>query len=1257
MSLTRIKQFFRRNQFLAAYEAASRSDNDYERMGASKFALGIVDTLDPWPDSAEPKERAIGNLYGFLGKAYNELGESDPLRFPPLALQESLKAVEHLTKSDGIHWARAMTTLAIAYANTSNENDDNLGRAIEAAEAALEVIDRDQHREEWLVATVNLAAFYKTYNRDIMTANIEESIRLYEAVYKEVSKSGPPFRQARALIGLAEAHMERRIFSKEENIERAIEKLEAALKLIDPETSPRAWTTAHGSLSVAYSERIKGPKDENLRRAIASNDECIRVLEQNGLKERWARAQMVRSHLLEDYHDRDRVTILQEAIEAAQNALSVFTADTYPDDHAEILQTIDYLQSLQHDDSRSGVLEGIIRKHEEMLSSESAELSSDERATLLVRLGNTYAERVESDRAENMERSIERLQQAVNLYDQHERPLQWGGAMLSLAQSYHERTKGLHADNIERTIALCEHAIVVVSSLINPDEHSAILETLAEAFCKRVRGDHRENLERAIQIFDMAQRRRDRQNDPEAWLRLEQKFLQAERMLERMNTAAERSDNNTNSRLTTEQYLAGLQSTADMVLAKDHPRTWMAAQLFLADAYTQVTPAGVDIGDVIPLVDAFCANCRKAVSIYESMLPVARRLGDQDQQALLHKRIGAAYRLMQTFTEAQINVSEDPVVKNKIEEQARSYFNFTVAALRAALEINSLERSPREHLNLAVFLARLNAEEEQWAAAEETFVSAAKAADRLLGDIEITESDMRDALDDLNVIATYAPFVSLMLDATSRAIELAEVGRARILAKALTLQSLPLAKEQRDQLHEKQRDLNIQEQRLLSPRLFDRMTPLEKSIRFRREIKTLAESTNLTDHFSGFTVSALESLVRRGSVVVIPVLRNTDGKLIVCRDRNGKTETSVVDCPKVRALHSIFESRNSETDGTWKDQYRKLLASGVPDVMGEAFATPLVKALEMLDVPEGAHLDILPQGPLGVLPLGLARDAQSGQILVDRYELSVSPSLTALYHARQRAEIVPSSIVALANPTRKTRNLQYSEPEAHLLRNWFQDEKAEYKVGNAVTPGEILAALPEKDVWHFATHGGFNASAPLESSLSLGDDRKLTLEIIFETRGLGTPRLVVLSACETGLYDLTSYPFEFTGLPSGFMHAGAAGVIATLWRVNDLSTTLLMGQFYEGYMGGKLTPSAALRAAQLWLRDATVPDLRHALERWGKSGRVSSIENMIAAFDLRVSERESSRDFALGDSFANASSNNSPYSSPLYWGGFVHYGV
>jgi CHAT domain len=63
--------------------------------------------------------------------------------------------------------------------------------------------------------------------------------------------------------------------------------------------------------------------------------------------------------------------------------------------------------------------------------------------------------------------------------------------------------------------------------------------------------------------------------------------------------------------------------------------------------------------------------------------------------------------------------------------------------------------------------------------------------------------------------------------------------------------------------------------------------------------------------------------------------------------------------------------------------------------------------------------------------------------------------------------------------------------------------------------------------------------------------------------GRDGPRLVVLSACETGLYDTSNNPDDFVGLPATFMQLGAAGVIATLWQVDDLATALLMAKVYE----------------------------------------------------------------------------------------------
>ena len=64
--------------------------------------------------------------------------------------------------------------------------------------------------------------------------------------------------------------------------------------------------------------------------------------------------------------------------------------------------------------------------------------------------------------------------------------------------------------------------------------------------------------------------------------------------------------------------------------------------------------------------------------------------------------------------------------------------------------------------------------------------------------------------------------------------------------------------------------------------------------------------------------------------------------------------------------------------------------------------------------------------------------------------------------------------------------------------------------------------------------------------------------LLYNESGLGHPRLVTLSACETGRYDTQRAPEEFVGLPATFMQLGATGVLATLWQADDLATALLM---------------------------------------------------------------------------------------------------
>ena len=77
--------------------------------------------------------------------------------------------------------------------------------------------------------------------------------------------------------------------------------------------------------------------------------------------------------------------------------------------------------------------------------------------------------------------------------------------------------------------------------------------------------------------------------------------------------------------------------------------------------------------------------------------------------------------------------------------------------------------------------------------------------------------------------------------------------------------------------------------------------------------------------------------------------------------------------------------------------------------------------------------------------------------------------------------------------------------------------------------------------------------------------------------------LVVLSGCRTGLGKEIKGE-GLIGLTRGFMYAGAARVMVSLWDVSDEASARLMVQFYKGMLGKeRLSPTAALRAAQIAL--------------------------------------------------------------------------
>jgi CHAT domain-containing protein len=140
-----------------------------------------------------------------------------------------------------------------------------------------------------------------------------------------------------------------------------------------------------------------------------------------------------------------------------------------------------------------------------------------------------------------------------------------------------------------------------------------------------------------------------------------------------------------------------------------------------------------------------------------------------------------------------------------------------------------------------------------------------------------------------------------------------------------------------------------------------------------------------------------------------------------------------------------------------------------------------------------------------------------------------------------------------------------------------------------------IKSLHAPPVLHLATHGFFLTDDPnvdnplLQSGLAFaganklvsgGDDGILTA---LEAAGLdlwGT-RLVVLSACETGLGKVTNGDGVY-GLRRALVIAGAESLVMSLWQVDDVATQNLMTGYYKRLEAGG-GRSAALRDVQLEL--------------------------------------------------------------------------
>ncbi|MEV5408113.1 CHAT domain-containing protein [Thermopolyspora sp. NPDC052614] len=249
------------------------------------------------------------------------------------------------------------------------------------------------------------------------------------------------------------------------------------------------------------------------------------------------------------------------------------------------------------------------------------------------------------------------------------------------------------------------------------------------------------------------------------------------------------------------------------------------------------------------------------------------------------------------------------------------------------------------------------------------------------------------------------------------------------------------------------------------------------------------------------------------------------------------------------------------------------LAGHLADERLVRLLSPVIAWAEPGDVVYLVPHDALHLLPLHAVPVG-------GEPLIDRNPIVLVPSASVLRYCQAKRKLRRRTALIVADPPSE-RPLAFAREQALAVSEEFggQEVLAAAQASREALLGRLTDPGGVPDIIHFATHGLFDPEEPMRSGIELADGR-LTAEDILGLR-LDVD-LVTLAACETGVSERRPGD-ELIGLTRALLYAGAPSALVALWRVDELSTSMLFGKFYAELRGGA-SKAEALRRAQLWPR-------------------------------------------------------------------------
>ena len=1083
------------------------------------------------------------------------------------------------------NWAMTQNNLGNAYRNRiTGEKAQNLEDAIPCFQLAKEVYTRQAFPYDWAWTQNNLGNAYFERIRGPKAQNLEDAIACYQSALEVRTREAFPYEWAMTQNNLGNAYLERITEEKAQNLEDAIACYQSALEVRTREAFPVDWASTQNNLGIAYLNRITGQKAQNLEDAIACYQLALAVYTREAFPYEWARSQ---NNLGEAYRNRitgPKAQNLEKAIACFQLALGVYTRQAFPYEWARSQNNLGNAYSDRIIGEKAQNLEDAIACFQWALEVRTREAFPEKWAQSQNNLAEAYRNRITGEKAQNLEKAIAYFQSALEVYTREAFPEKWATTQNNLSLAYSERITGPKAKNIEEAIAYFQSALEVRTREAFPEEWAQTKNNLGEAYRNKITGPKAQNLEKAIACFQSALEVRTREAFPEKWAGTQHNLGSA--YLERITGPKAKN---------LEKAIACFQLALAVRTREALPYDWAMTQNNLGIAYFN------------RMTGPKAQNLEDAIACFQSALRVYTREAFPYDWALTQNHLGIAYQDAQNFPEAY--KAFDAAIK-------------TVESLRD--EILSGSGVEEYKTKLA----------EEWNKVYRGMVATCLELNNITEAIEYVErSKTRNLVEEIisrDLKTIFPPNVVTKLEqyrdeiaAGQYQIQHGKAENQKVLAQHL------------QQLRQQRNDLQ------------DQYLPIGSTFQFKQFQQKLDDRTTIAEFY--ITGNQLLCFLFNRHIVWHSKLEDLEEsiplwQIYVLRWAVESESYSLMRyvCEKLGSSH--FDKFLNWANGYWR-AYNNEKYDWQNDLNNRLHL--LAEILHIDDIiqqiaPECDRLILIPHQvlhlfPLHALPINSQQGEATSQILMDRFPAGVSyaPSCQLLELAQTRERPDFTHLFAVQNPT---GNLSYANIQVEVIKRYFNPPPdTEVFVENAATKAAIESKpLNTYHCIYFSGHGKFNYKEPRKSALMLAD-AQLTLDAIFALK-LEQCRLVTLSACETGLIDFKNSSDEYIGLPSGFLVAGSPAVVSSLWKVEQVSTALLLIKFYQNLLK-PMSLALALNQAQLWLRDATVQDLRD----WA--------EKLTQELELDNSFKEEVEESC--DLFDN---QETPFDYPYYWAGYCAIG-